>query len=272
MNYQSKIRSFFSFVLSILEELVSIGIGLTLIIIEKRMPGSVKVYELLLAILSIAILLAVSNLRDRVFYLRKIKERVGLTQERLQQKVFDPIRASNFFLSESDIDCSELLDSRLTLISGISLVRTIGKLHEEIHDSVIGGAHVKILTIDENSDDSISQLIKRSWGKVPPDYYHRRIASTNEQIRVIAENIKGSSVSRGTLEIGRLPFVPSFGLIATNANSKLKGKVNVKIYHHLTDNKKPTFNLQSCEDPEWFDFFIEQFDMMWQISKKTKLI
>ncbi|MCB9009092.1 MAG: hypothetical protein H6656_17300 [Ardenticatenaceae bacterium] len=42
------------------------------------------------------------------------------------------------------------------------------------------------------------------------------------------------------------------------------GKALIEIYHHNSQKPSPKFSLSEDNDPQWFFFFKEQFDLMWE--------
>ncbi len=69
--------------------------------------------------------------------------------------------------------------------------------------------------------------------------------------------------AKGSLEIGYLPFIPSFGLIFVNPASE-HGFCAVEIYHHKTDKPEPAFDIDKSDDSVWFEFFLEQYNLLWK--------
>ena len=68
-----------------------------------------------------------------------------------------------------------------------------------------------------------------------------------------------------------MKYPPSFGIeifqdLDNNPNA---GKVKIEIYaHHAGWDKPPIFMLDKISDEEWFKYFVEQFEVMWERSEK----
>jgi hypothetical protein len=255
-----------------IEEIVSIGIAIQIIYLELTAPGSLQLSDLILRVLAIVTFLAISSLRDKLYRFRSISNQINDIHSLLNKKVFDPIRVSNLFQDELDLSPGLIENAQNICISGITLVKTIGRLHEPIFSRVVEGAQVRIILLDSSAKDALLQLKLRSWGPVKDGYYETRIQSTVGQIEVIGENINASSNATGSLELGLLPFVPSFGMVLTDPNDILMAKAWIEIYHHRTDNTSPRFMINHSKDPQWFEFFQNQFEKMWELCDVRKIV
>jgi len=77
--------------------------------------------------------------------------------------------------------------------------------------------------------------------------------------------------SRGTIEVRTLSYVPSFALIMINPKSP-DGQIRVTLYpYKAPPEENPGFWLKPDVDYKWYNFFIEQFDMLWKISKPFEI-
>lgn len=272
MDTESRSGNLLRLLFDSIEEIVSILIAVRILYLQLTAPTSQSNEAILLQILIIVTLLAIGSLRDRLYRFRRIADTVTRIDASLGEKVFDPIRAGNFLGTAGDPHPSFVTDGNEVFISGITLVRTIGKLHEAIFDRVVDGADIKIMLLDSSATEAISQLKLRSWGTVQDGYYENRIAATSGQIDVIGENIRGISGASGSIELGLLPFVPSYGLLIVDPKDSLQGKAWIEIYHHRTDNPSPKFTIQRSRDSDWFEFFYEQFNEMWAMCNVRKVV
>jgi len=99
-------------------------------------------------------------------------------------------------------------------------------------------------------------------GTTTPDFWATRLKTVLDVIRVIAS----TPGSTGTVEVGYLPFVPSFGLLLTDPDQP-RGRCQVDIYHHKSAEPNPSFQLSAAEDPQWFAFFSSQSALMWSCCR-----
>lgn len=271
MEQENRTVKIVKLILANLEEIISILIVIVLLVIDKLFSVIIQPDVYYYTIFAILVTLTIGNIRNRYDYFYQDSKLLKSINLRLEQKIFEPISANNFFQKPPVYD-EPFPNSGEILISGITLLETIGMFQKKLDDAITNGAHVRILLLDENNASNIEQLIERSWGKVDKDYYAKRINSTYTQIQVIAEKINKAGSVKGTLEVGKLPFVPSFGIVAIIPEDISKKIIHVKIYHHRTNNPKPSFSLSYCKDQDWYNFFIEQFNEEWNISKPAKII
>ena len=260
----------FDFFLDSVEELVSLAVAGRLVYIQLTSSINVPLNELLVNILIISALIAISNIRYK-YSLKKLRATVDNSNTVLNKKIFDPIRAENLFNVAHEPTKEFFEESKEINISGITLVKTIGKYHEILADRLIAGANIRIVMLKPNTD-AIKQLGLRSWGPTRKGYYNTRIKSTHDQINVIAENIRTSEKTHGSMVIGYIPFVPSFGITMVDPKSKANGAAWVEIYHHKTDDTGPHFYIDSMRDGKWFIFFRKQFDEMWRSAEKVIML
>lgn len=271
----SKMKKFIFIIFDVIEEVVSFIIVAGILIYAGYLQvidqqSRLDAFVLLWGILAIVTLVAVSNLRDRLLRFRRIERHTEVTKKKLEEHVFDPIRAENFFQIDDGTNSEIFTGAKKIFISGITLVRTTGKFHETLKQSIIDGANVKIIILDITSD-AINQLELRSWGEIEPEYYQNRIRSTISLIKVIGANLNNIPNAKGSLEIGYLPFVPSFGVILIDPE-QISGMAYIKIYHHLTDDKGPKYKINLGRDPYWFKFFHKQMEKMWKNCSRVDTI
>lgn len=145
-------------------------------------------------------------------------------------------------------------------IVGITLGNTTKSFVNDLSRRLEAGARIRFILISKE-EDVLEQVVRRSFGQPPPEaqYYRDRINAALTLIRIIA----GTQNASGTLEIGLLPYVPSFGSIVVDPDTA-NGKALIEIYHHNSQKPSPKFSLSEDNDPQWFFFFKEQFDLMWE--------
>jgi hypothetical protein len=144
------------------------------------------------------------------------------------------------------------------------------KFHKAIVDSVTNGSIVKII-LAGTSDQVLEQISLRSWAKTNAEYYRNRIASTISRLKVIGEEAQIKSPISGTLQVGHIPFVPSFGLFISNPNST-NGVAFVEIYHHLIAVPPRNLVFLNNEDQINFRFYRDQFEAMWNVCQRTTIV
>ena len=242
-----------------LGDLIAIAVSLT--IYYKYLTGSEKptTPQFLSTIVLILAVLALSGLIDRLWRFRSIQTKLEALSKQSKRST-----ASEFF---NETPSPEFFnDASVIKISGITLKRSAPNLRSVLDKALISGAKVKVILL-ENSDEALSQLRKRSWEKVENKHYQECI---NQSVTFL-ELIGKSKTSKGTLEIGFLPYVPSFGIwYSKSLASSIEPRLYVEIYHCHTKDAGPGFGLSPKEDKFWFDFFENQFDEMWKNCSEVK--
>ncbi len=76
--------------------------------------------------------------------------------------------------------------------------------------------------------------------------------------------------SIGKVEIGYLPYVPSFGLVIIDPDQP-HGTCFVELYHHRSAEPNPAFELRASEDPFWYNFFVNQYKILWESCRIEEL-
>ena len=130
---------------------------------------------------------------------------------------------------------------------------------------MVAGANIRFVVIDPESDDVLEQAVLKGFDTTE-DYWRQTIHATETVIKAIAKTPKG----KGKVEIGYLPYVPSFGMIVIDQDQP-HGSCFVEIYHHRTSAKNPTFEINVADDPHWFNYFSEQAEILWESCRTQPL-
>lgn len=259
----------FDFFLDTFEEIISLYVAGKLLVGILTGSAQVTTLKAVETILLVVWLIALSNIRYKYGH-KRLSQTLSEVREDLNRRIFDPIRAENLFGLKSEPTKLFFRGGKEIYIAGITLVKTVGKHHETITDLLVEGANIKILLL-KTSSDSVKQLNLRSWGPTKRGYYNTRIKATNDQLKVIADKITTSGSSHGSLSVGYVPFVPSFGITMVNPK-KSSGQGWIEIYHHRTDDSGPHFFVSASADKRWFAFFRRQFEEMWKSAEHVVLL
>jgi hypothetical protein len=143
-------------------------------------------------------------------------------------------------------------------MSGFTLARTTREYLNILERCLTTGSDVQIMIL-EATDALLDECVKRSEGRSTPDHWRKRLASTESLVNLIA---KTPDIS-GHLELGQLPYIPSYGMIMVDPDSA-HGVIAVELYRHRSSEDNPTFELRAGRDGEWYGFFRRQFDLMWE--------
>ena len=186
----------------------------------------------------------------------------NLFLQHLQRKAV----AEDFLFSSNVISNQTFSAANTIFLSGMTLTRTTREHMYVLGQRLIAGASIRIMILD-SSDNLMEELALRSYGGTTAAYWKNRLDSVSTVIDVIAK----TPGATGKLEIGYLPYIPSFGLTMINPDDELKGICFLEIYHHKSAEPNPTFILTASEDTFWYKFFRNQFEILWQ-SCRVKVL
>lgn len=269
MNSESKTRRALRAVADVIEEIVSILLITALLAYAWFVDHTVlqDVPLLLGSAISILILVAISSLRDRLYRFRRIQEIVEETRQAILENTIIHVTRADEFFGGRDASYADLLSTASSIaISGITLSGTVQTYRATFRERLEAGAWIRLLIIDPTSEDVLKQIVLRSWSNVAtPDYYKGSLGFISE----LVENIGNTPRAAGSLEIGYLPFAPSFGVTLVDPEEK-DGAGFVEIYHHLTD-KSPGFGISAGKDARTFQLYREQFELMWKASSTKRI-
>ena len=151
--------------LDVIEDLVTIGIAAGILIFGWFVDKEVFQNNPLLwsGVVSILIIMAIGNLRDRRRRFQKIHQTVDKTlQEVLGNKIIMTMGADEFFKDRMEKIQDKLMSATTIDILGITLSTTVGTTLDLIKDRLKANGKIRIIILDNNSDDALEQLVKRS--------------------------------------------------------------------------------------------------------------
>lgn len=185
----------------------------------------------------------------------------NLAQRYLSKKV----RASDFFLSEDYVTVKDLSSANTVYLVGLTLARTSREFLYTLGQRLTTGATVRFIILDPELDSVLEQAYLRSF-IAPIEFWRDTLKTTEKVIDALAK----SPNSKGTVEVGYLPYIPSFGLVMIDPDQS-HGICFVEIYQHRSAEPHATFQLRASDDQYWFKYFQEQFDGMWK-SCRVKIL
>jgi len=269
MNIYSMITNFLRSVLDVIEDLVTITIAAGILIFGWFVDKEIFQNNPLLwsGVVSILIVMAIGNLRDRRRRFQKIHQTVDKTlQEVLGNKIITTMGADEFFKGRMEKIQDKLLNATTIDLLGITLSTTVGATLKLIKDRLKANGKIRIIILDSNSDEALEQLVKQSWSKrASKEKYIDMIENTSD----LLEEVSNEPGIKGSLEIGYLPFIPSVGMTLVDAK-KDTGAGIVKVYQQLKKGTR-SFYFNKHDAPETFDFYCEQFNLMWAECKTNKV-
>jgi len=263
------LQKLISFLIDNITVLLTIGFAGYIIYRQELAHMAFSTDELLTAILGVLGLLATSEIIERYRRLNSINESVKRALSLLESRFTDRPSAIAFFEKpprlDSYVQAAEQID-----LCGVTLSSTINKLFGNLRERLRQGANIRLLVIDP---DSLAPQMSAQRSEEPDDtdYYRTRLEATLKDIEYLHKNWQEYQVqqgaSKGSFFVRLLSYAPSFGLLSFDAN-RSNGIVFIEIYPHGSGYESPPmFNLTPYRDGEWYKYFTEQFEQMWEGAK-----
>jgi len=183
-------------------------------------------------------------------------------------------KARNFFSVDADLlhqlPRSTFDDAKDIYLSGMSLRRTIRTLQPTLGSRITAGAHVRVIILDGKNNKLMEELVLRSAGAKKVKGWQEVLESVHDDVQTIIQGLPKNS--KGSIEIGYLPYVPSFGIVLINPNGRNgRGKsCFVELYHHRSTEANPSFEINYENDEAWHKFFVNQYDLLWKSCSLTE--
>ncbi len=228
-------------------------------------PTQTDIPEITTWILAMLGLIAVTGLWDRNRRLHRIEELSEESRNLTLRYLSGKPRADDFFQTERQLSDQTFASASEIFFSGVTLTRTTREYMYILGQRLEAGAHVRIMIADPELDSVLQELELRD-GDLTAEQYHTRLQAVEMVIDIIAN----TPDSTGTLEIGYLPNVPTFGLIFVDPDQP-HGTCWVEIYHHRTTEPTANFELRPSDDTFWYNFFRRQYEILWQTCRIEKL-
>ncbi len=206
-------------------------------------------------------LLAYGSIGSRENVDRLEKEVAKLSIE-VKENALGRVRAENFFASERP-KYGEFESARTIGIIGAVLSRTVIEHAGVFERRLKSGAAICCAIIDPKSG-AVSQATLRSHGVTEDGFYESRIKPTVDLLKVL-NCLAGEA---GSLELRLLPYVPSFGIIAIDP-TEADGVIYVEIHRHKSLEDNPIFKLERERDQRWYDYFLRQYDVLWDSARQA---
>jgi hypothetical protein len=213
-------------------------------------------------------MMAISGLWERNRRLDKIEKLAQENHDLVLREYGKQAKAHNFFVSDENylhqISKNRFDNAKQIYLSGMSLRRTIRTLQPVLEQRLIAGTNVRVIILDGRNLPLMEELSLRSAGAKKAKGWQEVIENVRDDIQTIVQRLPKNT--KGRMEIGFLPYIPSFGTLLINPNEKSDtNKIcYVELYHHRSTDTNPTFLLQSENDETWYKFFATQFDLLWK--------
>ena len=266
---QTKFQKFVELVLdNVFDTMALLVAGFMFVRHQIRPFTSAEIPDLATGLLGVLGLLAISGVWDRNRRLSRIERLSRESRDLVQRRLNEKARAWDFFFSERDrqIPSDVFASATSILLSGITLTRTSREYMFALGQRLVAGAHIRVIITDPSSEEILKELALRSVGETTAEYWRNRLNSVTTIVQAIAQ----TPGSRGSLSLGFLPYIPSFGLTLVDPEES-QGFGFAEVYHHKSIEPTPFFGFERSEDPYWYDYFVRQSEILWNSCRIEEL-
>jgi hypothetical protein len=216
-------------------------------------------------------LIATSEIIERYRKLNKIQKSVDQSLTFLESRFTDRPSALAFFQPPPILD-GYIKNADHIDICGVTLTSTVTKQFGNLRERLQSGAKIRIMLIAPDSV-AIQMTAERSMNPKDLDYYRLHIQSTMRELAYLQQSVDefkhlgDSSAKNGSFSVRLMSYAPSFSIDSFDAN-RHDGVLFVELYPHKFGYKTPPiFELMPQCDGDWYRYFIEQFDQMWNAAQ-----
>ena len=188
----------------------------------------------------------------------------------LQRNLPDSPSAISFFRKTPDLAPFIQKANQIDLC-GVTLTNTLNRQFAHLRERLDAGGTIRLLIIDPESH-AIEMSAQRSSSPLDTEYYQRRLESALSDITYLIKynddrkQFKGRNTKSGNISVRLLSYAPSYGICSFD-KKKAYGRVFVEVYPHKFGFKiPPTFELELEKDGEWYTYFVDQFEQMWDAA------
>ncbi len=197
--------------------------------------------------------------------LRRIEKSTNNIFASVQENIIDRPSALRFFEEIPSLD-TFIQNAHTIDLLGMSLTTTLNKQLSNIHDALKNDADVRIIVANPSSKSlAIRMSALRSEEPHNLAYFQKRLASTFEDIKYL-KRVFATMPAKGNFNVRLLEYAPSFSIMAFDAKQS-NGVIFVEIYTHVSGYRtQVAFRLTKLRDKEWYSYFENQFDDIWEYS------
>lgn len=246
---KSKLLSVFGLVLDFVPIFLTVAVGFLASLYGVK--AGLSTAHILQVILLVLTLLATSLLLDRYRVIRNIERKL----EDINQN-----SSANAFFIEAIPDLTERLKiARTVSISGITLARASSSFYNLFDGLLSNGASIRLQMVspEQKAIDIVSKRFQK----------HQNVKSLKSEAYLSLDNFRSLVLNnsyKGSFEIKHIDFVPSCGIWIIDENTS-NAEIWVEMYI-FRDTPEPTFKLTPINDGVWFEYFKNQFELMWNVG------
>ncbi len=256
----SKFQKSLEFILDNIFDIATVLVAAYVVIRHRIQPfGPNDISQLIAWMIGILGLIAVSGFWDRNRRLRRIEKLSEESRDLVLRRLSGKVLAGDFFISQTRLSDATFSSATTIYLVGITLTRTTRQYMHILGQRLQSGAHIKLVIVDSANDSVMQEMAYRSMGNTSPEYWRTRMRT----VEAVVQAIGSSATGNGKMEVGFLPYIPSFGLTMIDPDQP-HGSCYVELSIHRSAEPNPTFELKALDDPHWFKFFRNQFDILWK--------
>lgn len=208
----------------------------------------------ILTILSVVLMGLLQNRRENALITR--------TLDRITK--YEP-SADLFF--EKEFDREELkkiiLRSQKVYFWSVTFNTTLRVLRYTIEQALLSGTEIHILLVEPNS---LTSERSRFLDKSRKEKTNKGIRDTLTMLAEISTSIKAEK-----LEVRLVHYLPTCAMIAVNPHLQT-GLLRIRLNTiHIPGKTRPSFTLFRNRDNEWFEFFYNQYELVWNEAESINL-
>jgi uncharacterized membrane protein len=157
---------------------------------------------------------------------------------------------------------SEYENIKTIYVSGYSLSRLTRQKTHLFSTLLKKGVDIKFVILDYKNKTVINQISERTSENLTEDLWKTRLKDAHSLIKAIQK----TPDSKGATELRFIPYVPGFGLLILERYDGNHDCFTI-IYPHKSGHVEPAFKVNSMNDPKWYSFLKQQFDIYWESSR-----
>lgn len=242
---------------------------LVAIFLGIRSVKSGKINEYLQSVLTVLGLLALSQFfvsYSSITRDKRINEVLdsftSLAQGKLPARLFLTTRKD---LSPLEVRLPSVL--RTLDVMGLSLLSICSTHQGLIRDLANSGIKIRLIVTDPDNQAVQETIAKRIYEVDSAEQHSRLVTTALENIGAVASGLEESDV----IEVRMLEAIPPFSYLGIDTGLS-RGIISVEFYlTKIPLSKNPVLVLDPSTDHHWYSEFKEQFEVIWQISKRDDM-
>ena len=239
---------------------ILITILIAVVVVVLRVMGVIKVTDQSLIsslILGILALVSFSMLRDRYR-----DEQIRNALLRIENT---SVPSENFFEDEFDRQALSgyICKSRQSFLWGMTLWRTVPLLTQSIENGLKNGLDMRVLLIKPCSNAAKMAAFRTRHGNV--DKIKEELSANLRELQNLAKQ-----QLRGKLEVRVIDYLAPWTIYVFDPHLD-EGQMIVRLTPFRAP-KRPNFKLSARKDKKWFQYFLSQFEAVWEQAESIETL